>query len=130
MFRPYRVLAGLMVVAEVWWAALLLYLLRTGQAPLRAVLGALFFVLFFAAWGLYYWRALIVVDRRGLTYRGMVRTRRLEFADIRNVDVMPGPVTVYAVRGRPGRVLFTSLFTHHRRLAELLVQRAGLAPLG
>jgi len=45
------------------------------------------------------------------------------------VDVVPGPVTVYAVRLRGQLVHFTSFFAQHRRLMELLVDRAGLAPV-
>jgi hypothetical protein len=130
VFRPYRVLAGIMGAAGVLWLGVLVYLLRFDGVPLQTFLSALFFVLFFGVALVYYGRTLIVVDARGVTYRGMVRTRRLSFEDIRKVEVLPGLVTVYAVRGSQGRrVHFTSLFEHHRRLARLLVDRARLSPL-
>lgn len=129
VFRPRRVLAAAMAVAGLLWVAVLLYLFRFDDVPLKTFLSAGFFVLFFAVSLTYYGRTLIVVDARGITYRGMVRTRRFSFADIRKLDVLPGPVTVYAIRGSWGFVHFTSFFRHHQRLARLLVERAGLAPL-
>jgi hypothetical protein len=129
VFRPHRVLATVMGAAGLLWLGVLLYLLRFDGVPMVTFLSALFFVLFFAVSVTYYGRTRIVVDSGGMTYRGMVRTQRFSFADIRKVDVLPGPVTVYAVRGSRGQVHFTSFFSHHRHLARLLVERAGLAPL-
>ncbi|MBZ4416989.1 PH domain-containing protein [Myxococcus sp. RHSTA-1-4] len=129
VFRPRRVLAACMAVAGLLWVSVLLYLFRFDGVPLKTFFSAGFFVLFFAVSLAYYARTLIVVDSRGITYRGMVRTRRFSFADIRKLDVLPGPVTVYAIRGKWGFVHFTSFFQHHRRLARILVERAGLAPL-
>ncbi len=60
----------------------------------------------------------------------MVRTDYFAFRDILKVDILPGPVTVYAVRGRGRGMHFTSFFTQHRRLMELLVERAGLSRCG
>ena len=118
-----------MGVATLLWLGVLLYLLRFDGVPVQTFLSALFFVLFFAVSVTYYGRTRIVVDAGGITYRGMVRTRRFSFSDIRKVDVLPGPVTVYAVRGNRGLVHFTSLFSHHQHLARLLIERAGLSPL-
>ncbi|KFA90170.1 hypothetical protein Q664_29790 [Archangium violaceum Cb vi76] len=129
VFRPHAVLAAIMGAATLLWLGVLLYLLRFDGVPVQTFLSAIFFVLFFAVSVTYYGRTRIIVDSGGITYRGMVRTRRFSFADINKVDVLPGPVTVYAVRGKRGLVHFTSLFAHHRHLARLLVERAGLSPL-
>lgn len=118
-----------MGVATLLWLGVLFYLLRFDGVPVQTFLSAVFFVLFFAVSVTYYGRTRIVVDSAGMTYRGMVRTRRFSFSDIRKVDVLPGLVTVYAVRGSRGFVHFTSLFDQHRHLARLLVERAGLSPL-
>jgi hypothetical protein len=75
----------------------------------------------------YYARTAILVDGGGVTYRGLVRTDYFAFGDILKVDILPGPVTVYAVRGRGRGMHFTSFFAHHRRLMQLLVDRAGLS---
>jgi Bacterial PH domain len=129
IFRPRRVLAALMAAAGVLWVTVLVYLLRFDDVPVNTFLAVIFFVVFFAVSLMYYARTRIVVDARGVTYRGMVRTRHYAFQDIRKVDVMPGPVTVYAIRDTGGGfVHFTSFFQHHRRLAALLVERAGLRP--
>jgi len=74
-------------------------------------------------------RTAIVVDSMGLTYRGIVRTEFFTFDDIRKVDVLHGPVTVYAIRGKGRFVHFTSFVKHHQILVALLIGRAGLAPM-
>ncbi|NOK31917.1 PH domain-containing protein [Corallococcus exercitus] len=129
VFRPRRVLAALMAAAGLLWLGVFAWLFHFDGVPLQTFLSAAFFVVFFAVAVAYYGRTRIEVDARGITCRGMVRTRRFSFADIRKLDVLPGPVTVYAIRGSKGFVHFTSFFRHHQRLARLLVERAGLSPL-
>ncbi len=118
-----------MGLAGALWVGVLGYLLQFENVPAKTFLSTVFFVLFFVVSLLYYVRTAIFVDSGGLTYRGMVRTLRFSFTDIRKLDVLPGPVTVYAVRGKGRLIHFTSFFKHHQRLMELLVERAGLAPL-
>ena len=96
VFRPHAVLAAIMGAATLLWLGVLVYLLRFDGVPVQTFLSAVFFVLFFAVSVTYYGRTRIIVDSGGITYRGLVRTRRFSFADIRKVDVLPGPVTVYA----------------------------------
>jgi hypothetical protein len=124
------VLAALMAGAGLLWVTVLLYLLSFDGVPLKTFLAVIFFVVFFGVSVMYYARTRIEVDARGITYQGMVRTRRFSFTEIRKVDVLPGPVTVYAIRDTGGGLVhFTSFFQHHRRLAALLVERAGLRPM-
>jgi hypothetical protein len=119
-----------MGVAGILWVAMLLFLLVKFQnVPTKTYLTVIFFIALFTVSLTYYARTRIVVDARGLTYRGMVRTRTFSFKEIRKVDVLPGPVTVYAIRTSGGFVNFTSFFQHHRRLAELLMERAKLASM-
>lgn len=127
VFRPVWILPLLMGLAGAVWIFVLVYLLTFEGVPARILLSALFFVAFFALALTYYGRSAIFVDAHGLTYRGMLRTRRLSWNEIRKLEVLPGPVTVYAIRSRGMPCHFTSFFRHHRRLAELLVERAGLA---
>ena len=117
-----------MLIAGLFWIAVFVYLLRFDHVPLRLMLGPVFFIAFFGLALAYYGRTAIFVDAGGLTYRGLVKTRRVGYEEIRNVDVLPGLVTVYAIAAPAARLFFTSLFAHHRRLAELLVERAGLQP--
>jgi hypothetical protein len=129
VFRPSRVLAVLMAAAGALWLAVLLYLSTFEGVPLRLYLSCGFFILFFAVAFLYYARSAIVVEGRQLTYRGLVRTMHFRLQDIRRLEVLPSIITVYAIR-LPGQLVhFTSLFPHHRHLAQLLVERAGLGPL-
>jgi hypothetical protein len=118
-----------MACAGLLWGAVLVYLLQFDGVPAKTWVSTVFFIGFFALSLAYYARTTIVVDSGGMTYRGMVRTQRFPFSDIRNVHVLPGPVTVYAVRGKDRLVHFTSFFAHHRALVDLLVERAGLAPM-
>lgn len=117
-----------MGAAGVLWILVLFYLLQFQQVPAKTLLSTLFFIAFFGFSLAYYARTAIFVDAAGLTYRGIVRTQRVTFDDISKLDVLPGPVTVYAVRARAHAIHFTSFFAHHHRLAELLVERARLAP--
>jgi hypothetical protein len=129
VFRPRPVLAAAMGVAAALWLFVLVYLLQFKGVPAKTFVSAVFFVVFFGVSLTYYARTVIVVDGRGVTYRGLVRTDYFPFRDILKVDILPGPVTVYAVRGRGRGMHFTSFFAHHRRLMELLVERAGLSPM-
>jgi hypothetical protein len=117
-----------MAGAGLLWGSVLLYLLKFDGVPVKTMLSAVFFVLFFGVSLTYYARTRIIIDAVGMTYRGLLKTQHLRFADIRNLDVLPGVITIYAVRGNPGLVHFTSFFSDHRDLMELLVERAGLAP--
>jgi hypothetical protein len=129
VFRPRPVLAAAMGTAALLWLFVLIYLLQFQGVPAKTFASALFFVIFFAVSLTYYARTAIVVDGGGVTYRGLVRTDYVPFRDILKVDILPGPVTVYAVRGRMRGMHFTSFFAQHRRLMELLVERAGLSPM-
>lgn len=126
VFRPRKGFAVAMGAAGTLWALVLFYLFQFDGVPWRTFCSAGFFVAFFALSVAYYGRTAIYVDSMGVTYRGIVRTQRFSFQDIRKVHVLPGPVTVYSVRARGCGIHFTSFFNRHRQLMELLVERAGL----
>ncbi|MCI0571847.1 MAG: PH domain-containing protein [Myxococcaceae bacterium] len=129
VFRPSRILATLTAVSGLLWLGVFVYLCTFRGVPLHLFASVVFFVALFAVATVYYGRSAIVVEGSQLTYRGMVRTLQFGFQDIRKLDVLPSLITVYAIR-LPGRLVhFTSLFPQHRRLAQLLVEQAGLAPL-
>jgi hypothetical protein len=117
-----------MACAGSLWLWVLVVLLQFDGVPLRTFLATVFFIVFFAVSLAYYARTAIFVDARGVTYRGVVKTLRIGFEDIRKLDVLPGLVTVYSIRGKGPGMHFTSFFAQHRRLMELVVSRAGLAP--
>jgi len=82
VFRPRRSLAAVMAAAGLLWIGVFIYLLQFERVPAKTFFSALFFVVFFGVSLVYYARTAIVVDAQGLTYRGMMRTRRFSFADI------------------------------------------------
>src|SRR5919204_4998117 len=127
VFRPLWILPLIMGAAGLLWAGVLVYLLTFDGVPFATLAGAAFFVAFFGLALWYYARSAIVVDAKGLTYRGILRTRWLPWTEIRTLDVMPGPITVYAIRSHSTLCHFTSFFRHHRRLAMLFMEGAGLA---
>src|SRR6218665_1845983 len=88
VFRPHAVLAAVMGAATLLWLGVLLFLLRFDGVPVQTFLSAVFF----AVWGRTSGRPGIVVAAAALPYRAMVRPRRFSFADIRKVDVLPGPL--------------------------------------
>ena len=95
-----------MGTAALLWLFVLVYLMQFEGVPAKTFVSAIFFVVFFGVSLTYYARTAIVVDGGGVTYRGLVRTDYFAFRDILKVDILPGPVTVYAVRGRgPGDAL-------------------------
>src|SRR3954466_7724874 len=110
VFRPRIALALAMGSAGILWMVVLVYLFQFENVPLKTVLSAAFFVLFFVVAVLYYARTAIFVDNGGITYRGMIRTLRMSFGDIRKLHVLPGPVTIYAFRANGRFVHFTSFF--------------------
>ena len=89
-------------------------------------------MVFFGVSLTYYARTAIVVDGGGVTYRGMVRTDYFAFRDILKVDILPGPVTVYAVRGRGrGTLLLRThviMITEPYRLVKRLRPERHAAP--
>jgi hypothetical protein len=128
VFRPRWYFGVAMAACGGVWLFVLGYLSTFESVPPKTFASVIFFILFFAISVFYYVRTAIFVDADGVTYRGMVRTRRISFEDIKKIDVLPGPIVVYAIRARGGFVHFTNFFRHHQRLMKLVVDRAGLSP--
>src|SRR3954468_6521611 len=94
VFRPHRLLAIGMAAAAGFWGYALYFLLGFDEVPWKTLVTAATFTAFFLAGMIYYGRTAIFVDEGGLTYRGMLRTIRIEYAQIRGMQVLPGPFTV------------------------------------
>jgi hypothetical protein len=115
--------------AAVFWAAVLLVLLGAPGAEPKAVLSATAFVTFFAVFTFVYGRTSITVMPDGIVAATPFRRRPVRFDDILEIVVRDGlGGRVYAVVTRRGLVHFTSLFSRHRELFELLLERAELKP--
>lgn len=126
VFRPSRWLGALSALAGALWVGIFAYLTTFDGVPVSTYLSALAFIVLFVLSVVYHVRTAILVDAQGLTYRGLVRQQRLPFSDVARLDVVPGPITIYAVTGRSGRMQFSNFFERHRSLAEIVVERAGL----
>lgn len=128
VFRPYRVLPVSLGLGSAVWMAALLWLIWMGEFHWRLPIGAATFAAAFALGAGYYARAAIWVDGTGVTYRGLWRSFRMRFPEVRRVEVLDGLLPVYCVRGFSQRLHFTSFFRKHQALLELLLERTG-APL-
>src|SRR2546425_3165281 len=121
VFRPRWYFGAVMGVCAAVWLFVLVYLSTFNDVPAKTFASVIFFIVFFAVSVVYYVRTAIFVDTTGVTYRGIVRTQRISFEDIKKVDVLPGPIVVYAIRAKGGLVHFTNFFRHHQRLMKLVV---------
>lgn len=126
VFRPLPVLGVAMAVAAAFWLAVLVFLLQAPSLQVGAAFKASLFALMFVASVAYYSRTAIVVDRTGVSYRGLTRTLHFTFDDIQRLKVVPGLVTLYVVDAGHRAMYFSSFFGRHRELLGLLKERARL----
>jgi hypothetical protein len=124
-FRPQPLLGVAMAVAALFWISVLAFLLAYPTVPLKTFASTAFFVILFVGSVFYYVRTAILVDGDGITYRGMVREKRLSFRDIKKVAVLPGLITMYTVHAGRQTFSFSSFFQRHKELVELLRERAA-----
>ncbi len=131
--RTYRTLLPLRIAvaaAACFWGVALVVLARVPGTEPRLAIGSGLFSLFFAAFSVIYGRWSITVTDEGIVASTPFRRRPFRFEDIQQIVVQDGlGGRVYAVVTRRGRVHFTSLFSRHRELFELLLDRADLRPL-
>ncbi len=121
---PLRLAVG---AAAALWAGVLAVLLTAPGAEAGAILGACAFAAFFLVFSFVYGRTSITVTPDGIVAATPFRIRPVRFEDILEIVVQDGLAgRVYAVFTRRGLVQFTSLFSRHRELFELLLQRAAL----
>jgi energy-coupling factor transporter transmembrane protein EcfT len=115
------------------WVLILFALLwQPVQIPGRTYLSALFFIALFSSVLIFYNGLTIVADRYGVTYRGLVSFRNYPYETIMKLDVRPGLTGIlsYDVITRRGMLQFSSFIANHRRLMELIVERADLENRG
>jgi hypothetical protein len=128
--RTYRTRLPLRIavaVAAVFWAAVLVALAGAPGIELRVVVSAGAFSLFFVAFTVVYGKTSITVTNDGIVAATPLRRVRVGFDEILQIVVRDGiGGRVYSVLTRRGPVHFTSLFSRHRELFELLLERADL----
>jgi hypothetical protein len=128
--RTYRTRLPLRIAvaaAAVFWAAVLVALAGAPGIELRVVVSAGAFSLFFVAFTIVYGKTSITVTSDGIVAATPLRRVRVRFDEILQIVVRDGVGgRVYSVLTRRGPVHFTSLFSRHRELFELLLERADL----
>ncbi len=127
VFRPRGWLRTTVFGAASFWVLVLAALFVARGVPAAAFAGALFFIAFFGGLGVFYQKSSIALTEGGIDVRGVASHKRVRYADVLRVEVTSGFIqTTYVVYSRGGFVHFTSWFGGHRRLAALVVERAGL----
>jgi hypothetical protein len=128
-FRTWLPLRVALWVAAGFWAGAFAVLLKAPgtRAPLVACAAGL--VAFFVASAIIYGRTSITLTREGIVAATPFGRRPVRYDDILRVVVRDGVGgRVYALLTRRGPIHFTSLFSRHRELAELILERAALRP--
>jgi hypothetical protein len=128
--RTYRTRLPLRIAvaaAAVFWAVVLVALAGAPGIELRVVLSAGAFSLFFVAFTVVYGKTSITVTSDGIVAATPLRRVGVRFDEILQIVVRDGVGgRVYSVLTRRGPVHFTSMFSRHRELFELLLERADL----
>jgi hypothetical protein len=128
--RTYRTRLPLRIAvaaAAVFWAVVLVALAGAPGIELRVVVSAGAFSLFFVAFTVVYGKTSITVTSDGIVAATPLRRVPVRFDEILQIVVRDGVGgRVYSVLTRRGPVHFTSLFSRHRELFELLLERADL----
>lgn len=128
IFRPSAWLRGTVAVAACFWIFVFFLLVSLRDSSNQDFLGTGFFIALFTLVGIIYNNLAIEVTRESLIVRGIVSFETVPFKDVLKVEVKPGLVqTNYRVLARRGLINFTSLFTGHQRLMELIIERARLS---
>jgi hypothetical protein len=118
-------------LAAALWGATLALVAAHPETGLRSAIIALGFLIFFIASIAHYELTAIEVGSDGIVVRGAFRDVHVRFDEIQNLVIHRSLVgTLYAVLTRRGQVRFSSLFGGHRELADLLLDRSGLVPIG
>jgi hypothetical protein len=130
--RTYRTRLALRIavgLATLFWTGMFLAVLRAPAVDARAAIGAGGFAVFFLVFSVVYGRSSITVVKDGIVAASPLRRRPVRFDDILRIVVRDGLAgRVYAVCTRRGVIQFTSMFSHHRELFELLLDRSDLRP--
>jgi hypothetical protein len=128
-YRTRRSLRIAVALAALFWAGMVVAVLRLPGGRTLPTAGAAGFAAFFAWAYLLYARTWIAVGPRGLVASTLRGRRPVPFEDILEIVVRDGLAgRVVAVLTRRGLVHFTSLLERHRELLETLLDRTALAP--
>lgn len=127
-FRARGLIRWTLLAAIASWVGLGTYGLYLQALPAEAILSVGFFVTFFIAFARYYWRMGYVVDTDGVTYRGAAQAIHIAWDDIKTLHDSANPLGGYRVETKYGPFVLSHLVYEHKKLADLIVARAGLFP--
>ena len=124
-FRPARWVVVAFTLAAAWWAWAATWTAQQGAGEWSSLLGAAFFSALFALAATHHGLSAITVDEEGITHRGLLGATRGRWSQCGEFGVLPGPLTLYALRVSGRVVHFTNLYRHHRELARHLRLHVG-----
>lgn len=129
IFRPWAWLRWSVVVAWLFWVLVFFLLIGLEGAPGQALASAAFFIVFFTALGVFYSNTRIELSADTLVIRGIASSQQVSLAEVRGVEVRSSLLqTTYQVLARRP-VAFSNAFSGHRRLRQLIEERARQARL-
>lgn len=129
VFRPQGWLRASTHLGLLLWLSIGVHMAVTTGLTAQAVGGIAFFLVLFTTIEVLHARTWIAVDPDRLRVRDPARQQEIAFSEVLRVDVDPGVLqTSYTIVLRRGFVSFTSFFGEHRRLCQLIVERARLDP--
>jgi hypothetical protein len=128
-FRTWLPLRVALWAAAGFWAGAFAVLAKAPGTRALLVVASAALVAFFVASAIIYGRTFITVTPEGIVAATPFKTRPVRYDDILRVVVRDGVGgRVYALLTRRGPIHFTSMFSRHRELAELILERAALRP--
>lgn len=126
-FRTSWWVRGAVLAALALWVAIGGWALVTGALPFRAFLGVVFFVVFFTAFALHFWRMAYVVDQNGVTVkRGRFGSGFFPWESIESVKRSDVPLGGWEVMTARGVFVLDAFIAKKARLVDVIVARAGL----
>ncbi len=128
-FRLHPAIRWVVGGAVYFWALIfLVLLLLPADIPWHTYVSAVFFIALFTLVLIFYNGLTIVADQYGVTYRGLLSFRNYPYETVLKVDAKPGITGIvnYHVVTRRGMLYFSSFIANHRRLMEIIIDRAGL----
>lgn len=129
VFRPWAWLRWSVVVAWLFWVLVFFLLLGLENAPGQALASAGFFIGFFTVLGVFYANTRIELSADTLVVRSIASSQQVSLADVQGVEVRSSLLqTTYQVLARRP-VAFSNAFSGHRRLRQLIEERARRARL-
>ncbi|MBX2814247.1 MAG: hypothetical protein KTR25_20735 [Myxococcales bacterium] len=123
-FRASWWIRGSVLTALLAWTGLGVWVMLYERLPARVLATIAFFILFYVAFTLYYWRIHYVADDTGLTVHG----DHFPWESIESVERSSLPLVGWEVTTQKGRFVLDLFVRRRALLLDVIVARAGLFP--